>query len=401
MIKQILIALVFSVPLSAQIRPIGPVGPAPVVPIRERPISFFADPTTNVYIQTPKGVSAYTSSAGQLSLVSGSPFKTSGQLAGVTGQYLISMGTDYIHTYPLATTGALGSEVSSTDTQSYDGSECGTVNYGQGGVLNNGVFYVQLFDDGVGNCSDWQSYQMSANGTFAFAGNVLGTAYSDGNAVPTSNLTFDSSGQYAYGIAWNEIAWQPGIVPFVTASGSLQNSETFTEVDPAVDTTLDYFLVPEMAAADSSEHLAVLMSGWFYDDNGSSPENPQLASYTIDPATGSIVSANTQDNAPFTTLMSVNSMSISPDGLFVALGGVDGVQVFNFNGAAPATSLDSVLPSETIDAVAWDNQGYLYGLSSASGELHVLQVTAKGAVEISGSPYAVGNTGVVIVFPAN
>ena len=395
MIRQILIALVLSVSLSAQVRPIG--HPEPVRDPHLHggvPVSFIAAPST-VYIQTPSGVNAYTSSAGQLTVVTGSPFKTSGQLSGATDQYLISLGTDYIHVYPV-TSGAIGAQVSSVDTQNFEGSECGTVNYGQGGVLNNGVFYVQLFDDGAGNCADWQSYQMSG-GTFAFAGDVLGSAYSDGNAVPTSNLTFDSSNQYAYGFVWNETAWQPGIAPYITTGGSLQSNANFTEVDPATDTNLDYFLVPEMAAADSSEHLAVLMSGWFYGDNGISPENPQLASYTVDPATGSIASTNTQDDAPFATLTSVNSMSMSTDGLFVALGGVDGIQVFNFNGAAPPTSLSSVLPSETIDEVAWDNQDYLYALSSVSGRLYVFQVTASGAVDVQGSPVAVQNSGVMVV----
>ena len=398
MITRIFIFMVLALPLSAQIRPIGPVGPAPVVPIRERPVNFFADPTTNVYVQTPKGVSAYTSSAGQLTLVAGSPFSTTGQLTGATSQYLISLGTDYVHVYPISSTGALGAEAASIDTQSFDGAECGTVNDGAGGVLNNGYFYAQLYDDGGGNCSDWQSYQMTENGALMFSSDIVGTAYSDGNAVPTSNLIFDSSNQYAYGFAWNETLWQPGIVPFALPDGALQTNTSFVEVDPVSDPNLNYFLVPEMAAADSNEHLAVLMSGNLYGGGGSSPENYQLATYTVDPATGSITATSTQDDAPFTSVLAVDSMSMTGDGLFVAVGGYYGVQIFNFNGAPIPTSLASVLPSSVIDQVAWDSQDYLYALSSADGKMYVFQVTASGAVEVPASPYTIANTGIMILY---
>jgi hypothetical protein len=99
------------------------------------------------------------------------------------------------------------------------------------------------------------------------------------------------------------------------------NNTVFRETDPTTDPNLDYFLAPIMARADSHEHLAVAMIPWLYGGNGSAPVNLKMASYTIDPATGSIASTNTEDNIPFAAMGGAPSaMSISYGGNFVAIG---------------------------------------------------------------------------------
>ncbi len=67
-----------------------------------------------VYVPTPKGIYAYdASSAGKLTLIKGAPFtETSGLLIGTNGKYVITLGTDYVHSYAVASNGAIGKQVS-------------------------------------------------------------------------------------------------------------------------------------------------------------------------------------------------------------------------------------------------------------------------------------------------
>ena len=66
-----------------------------------------------VYVQTAKGVNVYTtSSTGKLTLVSGSPFKnTVGLMIGTAGSHFITVGTHYIHSYAIKSTGGIGGQV--------------------------------------------------------------------------------------------------------------------------------------------------------------------------------------------------------------------------------------------------------------------------------------------------
>jgi len=105
-----------------------------------------AQTVANVYVQTSAGVFVYEASkSGSLTALKGSPFSTSGQLEGVTGHYLISVGTDYIHVYSIESNGAVGKQISEINTQDYGGSECGNTT-GNGAVLDHTgkYFYVQL-----------------------------------------------------------------------------------------------------------------------------------------------------------------------------------------------------------------------------------------------------------------
>src|ERR1035441_504540 len=67
-----------------------------------------APATAYVYVQTTNGISVYdATAAGQLTLVKGSPFATTGQMEGINGKYLISVGTNYLHTYSVGSNGAV------------------------------------------------------------------------------------------------------------------------------------------------------------------------------------------------------------------------------------------------------------------------------------------------------
>jgi hypothetical protein len=77
-------------------------------------------PVAYVYVQSSYGVLAYSAaSTGRLSKISGSPFATTGAIAGSTGYTFFTIGTDYIHSYPVASNGGIKAPVSEIDSQKY------------------------------------------------------------------------------------------------------------------------------------------------------------------------------------------------------------------------------------------------------------------------------------------
>lgn len=93
-------------------------------------------------------------------------------------------------------------------------------------------------------------------------------------------------------------------------------------------------------------------------------------------------------------------LAISPSGTLLAVGGSGGLQIFHFNGASPITNFTSVLTTDTIGTMLWDNNNHLYALApfqagpgntSGPGNLHVFTVTDSGATEAPGSPYTIQN----------
>ena len=125
-----------------------------------------------VYVGTSKGVYLYHAAAnGQLTLVSGSPFKVAGTIAGSNGKYMISLGTAYMHSYSVASNGAIQRQVSQIDTQKYltssdDG--CGTT---AGAMFDHTGHYIYA-PIGIGECAALQSYKISSAGSLAFIGST-------------------------------------------------------------------------------------------------------------------------------------------------------------------------------------------------------------------------------------
>jgi hypothetical protein len=109
-----------------------------------------------VYVQTAKGVNAYTaSSTGKLTLVSGSPFKnTVGLMIGTAGSHFITVGTTYLHSYAIKSTGGIGAQVAQINSALYPGAECGTTD---GGTIDRTgtEAYIQLESEGIGGGMRW------------------------------------------------------------------------------------------------------------------------------------------------------------------------------------------------------------------------------------------------------
>ena len=71
-----------------------------------------------VYVGTTSGVYLYDAAPnGSLSLVSGSPFSVAGSAVGSNGEYFVSLGTLYLRSYPVASSGAIKNQASQINTQ--------------------------------------------------------------------------------------------------------------------------------------------------------------------------------------------------------------------------------------------------------------------------------------------
>lgn len=369
----------------------------------------------DVYVQAKSGVYVFnTNSAGQLSLVPGSAFADSGQMEAVRGNALISVGTDYIHTYAIKSNGGVGAQIGQINTQDYGGSQCGNT-AGAGSVLDHTgqYFSVQLYGAtnpslGTYLCDAWQTYKVAANGQFTFLGAWVNSSPNPPLAYEDSPLEFhlmtvSSNDKYTYGMFVDPDG--QSFTPFTRASaGDIVLDSNFTEVDPTPNPADPGFIyAPVAMAADPANHLAVIV----YNPPSSpcacpSPEPPQLASYTIDNATGSIRSTNTWKNMP--TANNGWPMAMSPAGNLVAAGSqgsAGGVELFHFNGAAPPTSYTTILPKVEIDQLGWDKSNHLYALNYSSGELYMYTVTPTSIHAVAGSPYKVpgayGVQGLIVV----
>jgi len=355
-------------------------------------------PTADVYVQTQSGVDVYNAdAAGQLTLVKGSPFNDTGQMEGINGAHLISVGTYELHAYPIASDGAIGSQAAVIDTQSFAGSQCGSTT-GPSLLDHTGEFFaVGLAGTTTNDCSSLQTYKVAANGQFTFLGDAVSTDGVHSTAYQVGVTTYSSNDLFAYGVQSTQVATAFLAYRRDTA-GDLVADGSFTEKDPTPNPSVSSAnYLPILVAADNASHLAVVMNMPF-----STNDNVfQFASYTINDSTGAIASTNTWANMP-TLAYYPYSLAMSWSGQYAAVGESAGLQVYHFNGAAPVTADGGTLLSNIpIDQVEWDKQNHLYALSYEQEKLYVFNVGTSGITQASGSPYTVdkpyGWVGLIVV----
>ena len=225
-------------------------------------------PVAYVYVGTSKGINLYNAASnGKLTLVSGSPFKTTGLMIGSNQKYFITLGTYKLHSYAVKPNGAIGAQVTESYTPDFSGSECGATN---GAVLDHSGqdVYVQLNVPPDGNpvCNAFQTFKIASDGNLTFLAST--TTYTDG-APPQRNLpTILANDKLAYGV--NDF-YQPADGTFLTGSnvfaiastGSLQYQNLFWRFPPPYQDDEEEVWFPLAVTADPTNHLAVLMHAWY------------------------------------------------------------------------------------------------------------------------------------------
>jgi hypothetical protein len=348
-----------------------------------------------IQIQGPEGAvyGFRASSTGQLTATPGFPFKPAGLMIGSTATRFFTLGKDLIHSYGVASDGAIQSQSGQIALLDYAGSRCGGGTSGtDGAVLDHSgkYIYALLENGGDGGCAAYQSYIINSDGSFTFDGDTEVSVESGGSVDLPSIL---GSEAFAYADSFTGsipgVGQESSVIGFRRESSGTLEQMQFHETDPAPGGNYRT-LRPD---ASPTGNFLVLQ---LYPGN-SNP--PQLASYTVDPQ-GNISTANTSTNMP-TTLLENPSSTFSPSGnLFVIfadnglsefVGTGNGLEIYSFNGAAPLTLYKTLLGSTPIDGVAWDTSNHLYAFSSAENMLYVFTVTPTSVTEDSalsiGSPY--------------
>jgi len=349
-----------------------------------------------IQIQGPGGAvyGFRASSTGQLSAISGGPWKPVGQAVGATSTKFFTSGEDLIHSYGIASDGSIGPQLGQIPVLDYAGSGCaGSGGINQARLDHTGKYlYVLLANGGDRPCAAYQTYIINKDGSFTFDGDTEETLESGGGADIPSILGDE---RFAYA----DISTGPlpgsGPVPTVVgfrreSSGTLEKMQ-FTESDPAPSQGSSYTI--KQPDASPTGNYVVLQ---FYAGNANPP---QLGSYTVD-SEGNISSTNTSSNMAATTLDNP-STTFSPSGdLFAAyadngfsafVGEGNGMQIYTFNGAAPLTFYARPLGETPIDQVAWDSSDHLYALSIPYDDLYVFTVTSTTVTQDMklsiGAPY--------------
>jgi hypothetical protein len=328
-----------------------------------------------VYIQIQGAEGAVygfsASSTGKLSVIPGSPFKPAGQIIGSNKSQFFTLGEDLIHSYEMASDGALQSQLAQMPILDYAGSGCGSGTGTDDAVLDHSGRYIYVvLSGGAGGCAAYQSYIINSDGSFSFDGDTeLAWGPSGFDAGPPSILGNEN---FAYSYYLPDY-FEPTLSGFWRqSSGALQLMQ-FQETLPGGNYSPLY---PDASHTDNSLVIQLY-------PNDTNP--PQLGSFTVD-SKGNISTTNTSSNMPTAVLNNPGS-TFSPSGdLFVLYADNpgnqgDGIQIFNFNGAAPLTPYTTLLSGTPIDQVAWDNSNHLYAISQSQNELYVFTVTPTSVTQ--------------------
>lgn len=348
-----------------------------------------SSPSAYVYVQIdgPSGAiyGFDASSAGKLTAMPGAPWKVTGQVVGDNKSQLITLGTSNIHSYAVASDGAIGSQLQQKDFTDYAGGECGTGSEANNSaVLDHTGKYVYILlqtSNGGSGCASIQSFSINSAGDFAAVGDAVVNGIAN-ESVPTilGNETF----AYTNDNEDNPFGYRR------ESSGALQQME-FGAAGPPLNGGAYY-----LGFVDASPAGNYLVFQMFPDGN-----NPfQLGSYTVNSA-GQVSTTNTSSNMPTSGLLAASS-TFSPSGNFFVVyadSGYNqnqqliegGIEIYRFNGAAPLTLYKKLLTGTSIDQVAWDSSNHLYAISKSGNMLYVFTVTSTSVTEDTawsiGGPY--------------
>jgi hypothetical protein len=362
-------------------------------PASSAPVAFIyvaSNPNAGKHV-----VNAFAAAAnGKLTVVPGSPFKADIGDMAVNGKYLFgsTSSSKYIAQFLIQPNGAL-QWTRSTNIVQHDQPGCN-------GVLGSLVLdhtgatiYDEVLD--FDNCGSnvAQSFKIEKpSGVLKYLGNDRDLDLFGGP------LSFIGNNVYAYGAECDFFVglYVPTIRGFQRQSDGLLTSVNISAPAPPVRRAQDLFC-PALTAADPTNHVAISFQA--IDTNTSGPDGlPQLATYTADNA-GNLSTTSTYKNMPTTNVGLVFDLKMSPSGKLLAVAGLNGLQIFHFNGSNPITHYTGLITTADIEQCHWDNSNHLYALSSGGNKLYVFTVTPTSVSQVTGSPYAVKGPFTLVVQP--
>jgi hypothetical protein len=351
------------------------------------------DPAAFVYVLNSPGnnqvdISGYRAAGnGALTIVPGSPFTTEmtyGASIAVNQKFLFATSGIDIYSYYITSQGTL-QQVGVVNAQQFNLNNCGGPQALFLDRSGSSLYDLDYYSDCANNA--YQSFS-SADST-----GDLGYLGVTANSTPIFEvpLSFIRNNEYAYGASCYH--WIQQIFGFKRNSDGTLTDLNINPPMPVAKSNQMY--CPNLAAADGANHIAVPVQA--INSNTLQPVGyGAIASYTAD-STGNLTTTSSYSNMPWVGVGTVTSVSMSPSGNFVAIGGTNGLQVFHFNGGNPVTSFGGLLTTNSIQQVAWDDQGHLYAVSQPAGLLFVFKITPTHRALVAGSPYSIPNANRIAV----
>lgn len=363
-------------------------------------------PAAYVYVSSMYGGTAtqvvgFSANAdGQLTPIPGSPWADELWNMAANGTFLFGsdnvpsdMPPRNIYSYRIGANGAL-QYLGATDIES--GGSDYACNSGGGFVTldHTGSYVYSLETDADCTSQETTVHSFKVNQTTGLLNSV-------GESTPTSNnlgapLTVSTNNAFAYDFAAGADGASGYICGFakaanggLTALGSNCTNNPLPSGMPAG--WQDY---QGSAAADTTNHLALAVQ--YYPPNGAPVV--KIATYAINTSTGALTTSSTFLNMP-ESLVTYPWIAMSPSGKLLAVGGSNGLQIFNFNPNGQATAATGLISRAPITEMYWDNSNHLYAISNADSTIHVFTVTPTSATEVQGSPWTVAHPVTMIVQP--
>jgi hypothetical protein len=156
-------------------------------------------------------------------------------------------------------------------------------------------------------------------------------------------------------------------------------------------------------ATDPTNHAVMTLNAFDNVDGGDGEGDfygpVVIATFTAD-AKGNLKTTSTYKNMAVAETGG-GTMRMSPSGKLLAVGG-SGLEIFHFNGGSPLTKYKTLLTTDSIGQILWDDDNHMYALGSdtkGTGKLWVYTVTLTSVAEAPGSPYSITNEGGMVVQP--
>jgi hypothetical protein len=350
-----------------------------------------SSPVAFVYVTSnPSGsnyeINAYAAaSTGKLTTIPGSPFSADVQYMAVNGKYLFATNGIDIDSFTIASNGSL-TFAASINAQQLNQGDCG----GPGQIFLDHSGETLYDMDYLGNICANNPYQSFGVDNAVGSLTYLGVTAAASPQFDTP-LSFISDNNYAYGSSCYH--FNPEIYGF--ARNSDQTLSLLNNNPPMPEAQTGDFFCPYLAAADPAGHLVVPVQE--LTGNWGTASLPQLAVYTADSA-GNLTTTSTYANMPKMQVGAVINLSMAPSGKLLAVSGTSGMQVFHVNGANPLTHYTSLITTDQVTQMFWDNDNHLYAISNA-GHVFVYAITPSKISPVAGSPYSITKPQNIIVLP--
>ncbi len=372
---------------------------------------------TYVYVSnSPAGnyqyqITAYSADAnGVLTPVAGSPFNNNVAGMAVSGAYLMgetvtqvsstgALSNNFIDAYKIAPDGSL-TAAGQTNIDQF-GSECGS----NAGLVSDragqSLYEIETNIDCATNKGIASFSVDQSTGNLNYLGDVV-TGRSG-----VYGFSFDGSDAFGYASG----AGCGSLYSFFEferdSSGLLGLNPAFSGPFPPSPagppgSTGEY--IPDLTAADSTNHVVIADYPCF-SQGGPTPAQTQLAVYTVG-ADGNLTTTDTYATMPAAPIITtVNArLAISPSDKYLAVADFGGLEIYHFNGANSITTFTSLLTTDNIGVIAWDQNDHLYAVTASEpvpptsaltnpNKLYVFTVTDTSVTQAPGSPYT-------IAFPA-